>query len=224
MARPTPPPLLLLPLLLITTSLAAEIRPNSTFNLDHHSGSRNHLSTIDILLPRLYFLFSLLIFANWIRVLYKERHVVYTINFFIPALLLLKALNVLRFSDEDSCGQLDQFFCYTFLKGFVFFSIIALVAAGCYFSRSKEKNAPSTITIPVQVVPIIALAVAHETSPYWNEYWINWKLVLMLVCFVYTSVELFSDTWSTINTRKNRLLEDELPWRFLCSQSGCTGD
>ena len=75
------------------------------YNLEGKSGTRDYLSAGRTILPRVYFVFSLGYFvlaAFWIRILYKKRLTVLHIHFFMLAIMILKALNLVCEVEDKS--------------------------------------------------------------------------------------------------------------------------
>ncbi|KAK9983578.1 hypothetical protein SO802_033103 [Lithocarpus litseifolius] len=71
---------------------------SAMYNLDRKSQRRDYLCAGKTILPRVYFLLSLGYFflaGLWISVLYKKLLTVFRIHFFMLAVLILKALNLL---------------------------------------------------------------------------------------------------------------------------------
>nr|DAD36147.1 TPA_asm: hypothetical protein HUJ06_006787 [Nelumbo nucifera] len=84
--------------------ISMDIR-SAMYNLDGRSGRRDYLSAGNSILPRVYFLFFLVYFSLaglWIYVLYKKRLTVFRIHFFMLAVVLLKALNLLCEAEDKS--------------------------------------------------------------------------------------------------------------------------
>lgn len=149
---------------------------SAMYNLDGKSGRRDYLSAGRTILPRVYFFFSLVYFSlagAWIYVLYKKRLTVFGIHFFMLAVVILKALNLLCEAEDKSYikrtgsahGWDVLFYIFSFLKGITLFSLIVLIGTGWSFLKpylqDKEKKV-LMIVIPLQVVANIAQVVEQE--------------------------------------------------------------
>ncbi|KAK2981932.1 hypothetical protein RJ640_019152 [Escallonia rubra] len=187
---------------------------SAMYNLDK-SGRRDYLSAGKTILPRVYFLFSLIYFTlagAWIYLLYKKRLTVYGIHFFMLAVLILKALNLLCEAEDKSYikrtgsahGWDVLFYIFSFLKGITLFSLIVLIGTGWSFLKpylqDKEKKV-LMIVIPLQVVANIAQVVIDETGPYGQD-WVTWKQIFLLVDVVCCCAVLFPIVWSIKNLRE----------------------
>lgn len=185
------------------------------YNLEGRSNNRDYLSAGKTILPRIYFLFSLIYFTLaglWIHVLYRKRLTVFRIHFFMLAVVVLKALNLLCEAEDKSYikrtgsahGWDVLFYMFSFLKGITLFTLIVLIGTGWSFLKpylqDKEKKV-LMIVIPLQVVANIAQVVIDETGPYGQD-WITWKQVFLLVDVVCCCAVLFPIVWSIKNLRE----------------------
>jgi G protein-coupled receptor 107 len=78
---------------------------SAMYNLDGKSENRDYLSAGKTILPRVFYLFSLIYFVLagiWIYVLYKKRLTVFRIHFFMLSVVILKALNLLCEAEDKS--------------------------------------------------------------------------------------------------------------------------
>ncbi|GAV88895.1 Lung_7-TM_R domain-containing protein [Cephalotus follicularis] len=188
---------------------------SAMYNLDGKSGRRDYLSAGKTILPRVYFLFFLAYFAIaaiWIHVLYKKRLTVYRIHFFMLAVVVMKALNLICESEDKSYikrtgsahGWDVLFYIFSFLKGIMLFTLIVLIGTGWSFLKpylqDKEKKV-LMIVIPLQIVANIAQVVIDETGPYGQDL-ITWKQVFLLVDVVCCCAVLFPIVWSIKNLRE----------------------
>lgn len=188
---------------------------SAMYNLDGKSNRRDYLSIGETVLPRVYFLFSLVYFALaglWIHVLYKKRLTVFGIHFFMLAVVILKALNLLCEAEDKSYikrtgtahGWDVLFYIFNFLKGITLFTLIVLIGTGWSFLKpylqDKEKKV-LMIVIPLQVVANIAQVVIDETGPFGQD-WVTWKQVFLLVDVVCCCAVLFPIVWSIKNLRE----------------------
>ncbi|KAI8569907.1 hypothetical protein RHMOL_Rhmol02G0314300 [Rhododendron molle] len=188
---------------------------SAMYNLDGKSDRRDYLSAGRTILPRVYFLFSLTYFCLagvWIYVLYKKRLTVYGIHFFMLAVVVLKALNLLCEAEDKSYikrtgsahGWDVLFYIFSFLKGITLFTLIVLIGTGWSFLKpylqDKEKKV-LMIVIPLQVVANIAQVAIDESGPYGQD-WMTWKQVFLLVDVLCCCAVLFPIVWSIKNLRE----------------------
>ncbi|KAK6162249.1 hypothetical protein DH2020_002090 [Rehmannia glutinosa] len=146
------------------------------------------------------------------NVLYKKRLTVFGIHFFMLAVVVLKALNLLCEAEDKSYikrtgsahGWDVLFYIFSFLKGISLFTLIVLIGTGWSFLKpylqDKEKKV-LMIVIPLQVVANIAQVVIDETGPYAQD-WVTWKQVFLLVDVVCCCAVLFPIVWSIKNLRE----------------------
>ena len=185
------------------------------YNLDGKKNRRDYLSAGKTILPRVYFLLSLVYFTLagiWIYVLYKKRLTVFRIHFFMLAVVILKAFNLVCEAEDKSYikrtgsahGWDVLFYIFSFLKGITLFTLIVLIGTGWSFLKpylqDKEKKV-LMIVIPLQVVANIAQVVIDETGPFGQD-WITWKQVFLLVDVVCCCAVLFPIVWSIKNLRE----------------------
>ncbi|GFS39352.1 lung seven transmembrane receptor family protein [Actinidia rufa] len=189
---------------------------SAMYNLDGETSTRrDYLSAGRTVLPRIYFLFSLTYFSLagvWIFFLYKKRLTVFGIHFFMLAVLILKASNLLCEAEDKSYikrtgsahGWDVLFYIFSFLKGITLFTLIVLIGTGWSFLKpylqDKEKKV-LMIVIPLQVVANIAQVAIDETGPYEQD-WVTWKQVFLLVDVVCCCAILFPIVWSIKNLRE----------------------
>lgn len=188
---------------------------SAMYNLDGKDNVRDYLSAGKTVLPRVYFFFSLIYFALagiWIFVLYKKRLTVFRIHFFMLAVVILKALNLLCEAEDKSYikrtgsahGWDVLFYIFSFLKGITLFTLIVLIGTGWSFLKpylqDKEKKV-LMIVIPLQVVANIAQVVIDESGPYGHD-WFTWKQVFLLVDVICCCAVLFPIVWSIKNLRE----------------------
>ncbi|GMH26660.1 hypothetical protein Nepgr_028503 [Nepenthes gracilis] len=188
---------------------------SSMYNLVGKSGTRDYLSAGRTILPKVYFLFSLIYFGLaifWIHILYKKRLTVFKIHLFMLAVVILKALNLLCEAEDKSYvkrtgsahGWDVLFYMFSFLKGITLFSLIVLIGTGWSFLKpylhDREKKV-LMIVIPLQVVANLAQVVIDETGPYGQD-WITWKQVFLLVDVICCCAVLFPIVWSIKNLRE----------------------
>ncbi|MCD7462507.1 hypothetical protein HAX54_048684 [Datura stramonium] len=188
---------------------------SAMYNLDAKSGNRDYLSAGKAILPRIYFVFSLIYFCLavvWILVLFKKRLTIHAIHFFMLTVIILKALNLLCEAEDKSYikrtgsahGWDVLFYIFSFFKGIMLFTLIVLIGTGWSFLKpylqEKEKKV-LMIVIPLQVVANIAQIVIDENGPYGDE-WVTWKQVFLLVDVICCCAVLFPIVWSIKNLRE----------------------
>ncbi|XVF10304.1 hypothetical protein REPUB_Repub07fG0171000 [Reevesia pubescens] len=188
---------------------------SAMYNLDGKKNRRDYLSAGKTILPRVYFLLSLVyltLAGIWIYVLYKKRLTVFRIHFFMLAVVILKAFNLVCEAEDKSYikrtgsahGWDVLFYIFSFLKGITLFTLIVLIGTGWSFLKpylqDKEKKV-LMIVIPLQVVANIAQVVIDETGPFAQD-WITWKQVFLLVDVICCCAVLFPIVWSIKNLRE----------------------
>ncbi|KAE8694305.1 hypothetical protein F3Y22_tig00110785pilonHSYRG00198 [Hibiscus syriacus] len=188
---------------------------SAMYNLEGRDGHRDYLSAGKTILPRVYFLLSLVYFSLaglWIYVLYKKQLTVFRIHFFMLAVVVLKAFNLIFEAEDKSYikrtgsahGWDVLFYIFSFLKGIMLFTLIVLIGTGWSFLKpflqDKEKKV-LMIVIPLQVVANIAQVVVDETSPF-GEDRVTWKQVFLLVDVICCCAVLFPIVWSIKNLRE----------------------
>ncbi|XP_009624831.1 protein CANDIDATE G-PROTEIN COUPLED RECEPTOR 7-like [Nicotiana tomentosiformis] len=185
------------------------------YNFNPKSGQLDFLSAGKTALPMIYFLFFIvyvLMGAFWVLTLYKKRLSVYGIHFFMLAVVILKALNLVCEAEDKSYikktgtahGWDVLFYIFSFLKGITLFTLIVLIGTGWSFLKpylqDKEKKV-LMIVIPLQVVANLAQVVIDETGPF-SENSYTWKQVFLLVDIVCCCAVLFPIVWSIKNLRE----------------------
>ncbi|KAE8690169.1 Endoglucanase 1 [Hibiscus syriacus] len=188
---------------------------SAMYNLDGKENRRDYLPSGLTNLPRIYFLFALVyltLAGIWVYVLYIKRLTVFRIHFFMLAVVLLKAINLLCEAEDKSYikrtgsahGWDVLFYIFSFLKGIMLFSLIVLIGTGWSFLKpylqDKEKKV-LMIVIPLQVIAHVAQIVLDETGPFGHD-WIVWKQVFLLVDVVCCCAVLLPIVWSIKNLRE----------------------
>lgn len=188
---------------------------SAMYNLDGKKNRRDYLSAGETVLPKIFFLLSLVYFTLagvWIFVLYKKRLTVFRIHFFMLAVVILKSFNLVCEAEDKSYikrtgsahGWDVLFYIFSFLKGITLFTLIVLIGTGWSFLKpylqDKEKKV-LMIVIPLQVVANIAQVVIDETGPF-SQDWNTWKQVFLLVDVVCCCAVLFPIVWSIKNLRE----------------------
>lgn len=188
---------------------------SAMYNLEGKNGGRDYLSAGKTVLPRIFFLFSLVYFGLaviWIRVLHKKRLTVFRIHFFMLAVVILKALNLICEAEDKSYikrtgsahGWDVLFYIFSFLKGISLFTLIVLIGTGWSFLKPYLQDKEKTvlmIVIPLQVVANFAQIVIDERGPYGHD-WFTWKQVFLLVDILCCCAVLFPIVWSIKNLRE----------------------
>ncbi|XP_031093417.1 protein CANDIDATE G-PROTEIN COUPLED RECEPTOR 7 [Ipomoea triloba] len=196
-------------------AISMDVR-SAMYNLEGKSGDkRDYLPAGKTILPRVYFIFSLVYFGLagvWIHVLYKKRLTAFRIHFFMLLVVILKALNLLCEAEDKSYikrtgyahGWDVLFYIFSFLKGIMLFTLIVLIGTGWSFLKpylhDREKKV-LMILIPLQVLANIAQVVIDETTPYGID-WMTWKEVFFLVDVICCCAVLFPIVWSIKNLRE----------------------
>lgn len=188
---------------------------SAMYNLDGKSRTKDYLSAGRTILPKIYFFFSVIYFGLatlWIYVLYQKRLTVFRIHFFMLAVVIMKALNLLCEAEDKSYikrtgsahGWDVLFYIFSFLKGIILFTLIVLIGTGWSFLKpylqDREKKV-LMIVIPLQVIANIAQVVIDETSPF-NQDWVTWKQIFLLVDVICCCAVLFPIVWSIKNLRE----------------------
>ncbi|KAK9059625.1 hypothetical protein SSX86_020329 [Deinandra increscens subsp. villosa] len=188
---------------------------SAMYNLDPKTNRRDYLSAGKTNLPSIYFLFFLIyvsLSATWIYTLHIRKSSAFRIHFFMLAVLLLKALNLLCETEDKSYikrsgtphGWDILFYIFSFLKGVTLFTLIVLIGTGWSFLKpylqDKEKKV-LMIVIPLQVIANVAQVVIGETGPF-GEDSSTWRQVFLLVDIVCCCAVLFPIIWSIKNLRE----------------------
>lgn len=188
---------------------------SAMFNLEGRSEIRDYLSAGKSVLPRVYFMLSLIycvMVVVWIYLLCKKKLIVHGIHLFMLAVVILKMFNLICEAEDKSYikrtgsahGWDVLFYIFSFLKGISLFTLLVLIGTGWSvlkpFLQDKEKKV-LMIVIPLQVVANIAQVVIDETGPYGKD-WATWKQVFLLVDVVCCCAVLFPIVWSIKNLRE----------------------
>lgn len=188
---------------------------SAMYNVEPSSGSRIYLSAGSAVLPLVYFIFSLAycgIAAVWVSFLVRKRLTAYRIHYFMLAVVIFKALNLLSEAEDKSYikrtgsahGWDILFYIFSFLKGISLFTLIVLIGTGWSFLKpylqNKEKKV-LMVVIPLQVVANIAQVVIGESGPYARD-WVTWKQIFLLVDVICCCAVLFPIVWSIKNLRE----------------------
>lgn len=188
---------------------------SAMYNVEPKTGQRVYLSAGKTSLPSIYFVFFLLYISLagfWIYTIYAKLLSVFRIHFFMLAVVVLKALNLLCETEDKSYikrtgtahGWDVLFYIFSFLKGITLFTLIVLIGTGWSFIKpylqGKEKKV-LMIVIPLQVVANVAQIVIDETGPF-GEDSDTWKKVFLLVDIVCCCAVLFPIVWSIKNLRE----------------------
>ncbi|KAG1359138.1 protein GPR107 [Cocos nucifera] len=188
---------------------------STMYNLDPRTGRRAYLSVGAAALPLIYFLFFLAyaaLAAVWVAVLLRKRFAAFRIHYFMLAVVVLKALNLLCEAEDKSYiertgsahGWDVLFYIFSFLKGISLFTLIVLIGTGWSFLKPYLQDRDKKVlmvVIPLQVVANIAQVAIDESSPYARD-WVNWKQVFLLVDVVCCCAVLFPIVWSIKNLRE----------------------
>lgn len=188
---------------------------SSMYNFDAKTNFRDYLSAGKTNLPSIYFFFFLIYSALagiWIYILYNKRLSAFRIHFFMLAVVILKALNLLCETEDKSFikrtgtahGWDVLFYIFSFLKGISLFTLIVLIGTGWSFLKpylqDKEKKV-LMIVIPLQVIANVAQVVIGEAGPFAHDSY-TWKQVFLLVDVICCCAVLFPIVWSIKNLRE----------------------
>ncbi|KAK1361141.1 Lung seven transmembrane receptor [Heracleum sosnowskyi] len=188
---------------------------SSMYNVEVKTGQKVYLSAGKTSLPSIYFVFFLLYISLagfWIYTIYSKILSVFRIHFFMLAVVVLKALNLLCETEDKSYikrtgtahGWDVLFYIFSFLKGITLFTLIVLIGTGWSFIKpylqGKEKKV-LMIVIPLQVIANVAQIVIDETGPFGEDSY-TWKKVFLLVDIVCCCAVLFPIVWSIKNLRE----------------------
>ncbi|KAJ4776653.1 Lung seven transmembrane receptor family protein [Rhynchospora pubera] len=189
---------------------------SAMYNLDPRSpDKRIYLSAGSAVLPFIYFVLFLVyvgLGALWLAILLRKRAAVYRIHYFMLAVVILKALNLLAEAEDKSYiertgtahGWDVLFYIFSFLKGISLFTLIVLIGTGWSFLKpylqDREKKV-LMVVIPLQVVANIAQVVIDESGPFASD-WLTWKQVFLLVDVICCCAVLFPIVWSIKNMRE----------------------
>ncbi|EHA8586636.1 protein GPR107-like [Cocos nucifera] len=188
---------------------------SAMYNLDIRTGRRAYLSVGAAALPVIYFLLFLAYAAlavAWVAVLLRKRCAVFRIHYFMLAVVVLKALNLLCEAEDKSYiertgsahGWDVLFYIFSFLKGISLFTLIVLIGTGWSFLKPYLQDRDKKVlmvVIPLQVVANIAQVAIDESGLYARD-WVTWKQVLLLVDVVCCCAVLFPIVWSIKNLRE----------------------
>ncbi|KAH7840869.1 hypothetical protein Vadar_022679 [Vaccinium darrowii] len=189
---------------------------SSMYNLDPKTNRPDYLSAGRTNLPSIFFIFFLIyssLAGIWIYVLYNKRLSAFRIHYFMLAVLILKALNLLCETEDKSYikktgnahGWDVLFYIFSFLKGITLFTLIVLIGTGWSFLKpflqDKEKKV-LMIVIPLQVIANVAQVVIDETGPFGQDSY-TWKQVFLLVDVICCCAVLFPIVWSIKNLRES---------------------
>lgn len=188
---------------------------SAMYNVEGNQNRHDYLSANETILPKLYFLLSLVYFTLagiWIYVLYKKRLTVFRIHFLMLTVVVLKALNLVSKAEDmlyiqqtgTDHGWDVPFYISSSLKGIMLFTLIILIGTGWSllkpYLQYKEKMV-LTIVIPLQVVANIAPVIIDETSPF-SPYSVTWKSLFLLVDVICCCAMLLPIVWSIKNLRE----------------------
>jgi hypothetical protein len=206
------------------TLLFANCNPNlkvsmnvlsAMYNVKPKTNQRVYLSAGKTSLPTIFCLFFIVYLSLsviWVYTLYNRRLSTFRIHFFMLAVLILKALNLICEAEDKSYikktgtahGWDVLFYIFSFLKGITLFTLIVLIGTGWSFIKpylqGKEKKV-LMIVIPLQVIANLAQVVIDETGPFGQDAY-TWKQVFLLVDIVCCCAVLFPIVWSIKNLRE----------------------
>ncbi|MFS7961639.1 putative transmembrane protein GPR107/GPR108 [Helianthus anomalus] len=185
------------------------------YNLNPKNNCRDYLSAGKTSLPSIYFLFFLIyvsLTGIWVYTLHRRKTSSFRIHYFMLAVLLLKALNLLCETEDKSYikrtgtphGWDVLFYIFSFLKGITLFTLIVLIGTGWSFLKpylqDREKKV-LMVVIPLQVVANVAQVVIDETGPFGQDS-NTWRQVFLLVDIICCCAVLFPIIWSIKKLRE----------------------
>lgn len=188
---------------------------SAMYNIERSTNKKIYLSAGSAALPQIYFLFFLVysgLAVAWVSVLIKKRNTAFRIHYFMLAVVVLKAINLLCESEDKSYiektgsahGWDVLFYIFSFLKGISLFTLLVLIGTGWSFLKpflqDKEKKVLMFV-IPLQIVANIAQVVIDESGPYARD-WVTWKQIFLLVDVLCCCAVLFPIVWSIKNLRE----------------------
>lgn len=179
-------------------------------------GSRDYLSAGQSSLPSIYSIFSVayvVFFGLWVYIcFFKNRRFTHHIHLLMGGLLLVKALFLICAAEDQhyikvtgtSHGWDILFYVFQFLRGILLFTVIVLIGTGWSFLKpflqEREKKV-LIIVIPLQVIANIASVVIGETGPF-NQEWITWNQIFLLVDVICCCAIMFPIVWSIRTLRE----------------------
>ncbi|KAL4295741.1 hypothetical protein GQ457_12G011630 [Hibiscus cannabinus] len=197
---------------------------SAMYNLEVRQKYRpNYLSADETILPSVYFLSSLVYFTLtgiWIYIIYTRRVTLSRIHFFMLALVILKAFNLIfeagnksyikRTGIVDDCWNVPLHIL-SFLKGIMFFTF--LVSIGTDWSPLKhylqhKVNKVSMIVIPLQVVANLAQVFADE-APHFSPYKATWNTIVLLIGIICYCTLLLPIVWRIKNLREEAQTDEK---------------
>ncbi|CAA6656852.1 unnamed protein product [Spirodela intermedia] len=179
-------------------------------------GPRDYLSAGQSSLPSIYTFFATayIVFVGiWIYIcLFKNRPSTHHIHLLMGGLLLVKALFLICAAEDQHYIKVTGtphgwdvvFYIFQFLKGILLFTVIVLIGTGWSFLKpflqEREKKVLMFV-IPLQVIANIASVVIGETGPF-NQEWITWNQVFLLVDIICCCAIMFPIVWSIRTLRE----------------------
>lgn len=208
----------------------------STFELDFHFrnydrfGNENYLTAGEIVLPRVFFFFSmsyLICFIIWFtnnREIQKGkaglfdknsngRALVYPIHHLMSVLLLVKFLTVffecIRYYVIGVSGHAELwsfvYYIFTFIKGTFLFTVILLIGTGWSFVKpflSPNERKVIFFILVLQIISNIALIVLSQETEGENPYE-KWTAVLHLADIICCCAVLIPIVWQVNSLEKS---------------------
>lgn len=179
-------------------------------------GPRDYLSAGQSSLPSIYTFFATayVVFVGiWIYIcLVKNRPFTHHIHHLMGGLLLVKALYLICAAEDQHYIKVTGtphgwdvlFYVFQFLKGILLFTVIVLIGTGWSFLKpflqEREKKV-LMIVIPLQVIANTASVVIGETGPF-NQEWMTWNQVFLLVDIICCCAIMFPIVWSIRTLRE----------------------
>lgn len=170
----------------------------------------NFLSAGEILLPKLYFIMSVVFFTTgcvWIHVLRRKKEETFKIHYLMGLLVFVKSLSLLfhgiNFHIIANDGRPMEawavlYYITHLLKGALLFITIVLIGTGWAFIKhilSDKDKKIFMIVIPLQVLANVAKIIMEESEEGESQHY-TWREVFILVDLLCCGAILFPVVWS----------------------------
>lgn len=170
----------------------------------------NFLSAGEILLPKLYFIMSVVFFITgcvWIHVLKRKKEETFKIHYLMGLLVFVKSLSLLfhgiNFHIIANDGHPMEawavlYYITHLLKGALLFITIVLIGTGWAFIKhilSDKDKKIFMIVIPLQVLANVAKIIMEESEEGESQHY-TWREVFILVDLLCCGAILFPVVWS----------------------------
>jgi hypothetical protein len=177
-------------------------------------GVRNYLSAGETYLPIWYgvicLLFGLMLII-WLTYLYRNRTSVKSIHWLMTSVLVLKFFTLmfesLKYRALATTGHHNGwsvlFYIFNSVKGFMLFSVIALIGTGWSYLKPflTERDKQLMLAVLVAQFMINIAIIVVDVSPISSSSWVTWKDILHLVDMACCCITLFPIVWSIRHLR-----------------------